>query len=77
MAENKRSRKQTKRGPKRLFNPEVYKRPFSSERTFAWIDTFRALLVRFDCKAAHFFGAHYIVNSLNDLRHRFMPQKLR
>jgi len=31
-AENKRARKQTKRSPKRLLNPDVYKRRFSRER---------------------------------------------
>lgn len=68
-AENKRSRKQTKRGRKRLFNAEIYKLRFTSERTFAWIDKFRALLIRFDRKAAHFMGAHFIVFSLINLRH--------
>ena len=46
--ENKRNRKRAKRGRKRLFDPEVYKRRFASERSFAWIDKFRALLIRFD-----------------------------
>jgi transposase len=73
--ENKRSRKKTKRGPKRLFNPEVYRLRFSSERTFAWIDKFRALLVRFDRKAAHFLGAHYIVYALINLRHLLAEEK--
>lgn len=53
MAENKRNRKYAKRGPKRLFNPEIYKKRFVSERSFAWIDKFRALLVRFDLKDAN------------------------
>lgn len=75
MAETKRSRKKTKRGPKRLFNPEVYQLRFSSERTFAWIDKFRALLVRFDPKAAHFMGAHYIVYALINRRHLLAHQK--
>jgi len=50
IAENKRNRKSVKRGRKRLFNATVYKDRFASERTFAWIDKFRALLVRFDLK---------------------------
>lgn len=75
MAENKRSRKKTKRGPKRLFSPEVYKLRFSCERTFAWIDKFRALLVRFDRKAAHFMGAHFIVYALINLRHLLAEKK--
>src|SRR5260221_9929630 len=40
MAENKRNRKSVKRGRKRLFNLEVYKDRFVSERSFAWIDKF-------------------------------------
>ncbi len=36
--ENKRNRKRPKRGRKRLFNAEVYKRRFTSERSIAWID---------------------------------------
>ncbi|MHB8630066.1 MAG: transposase [Aggregatilineales bacterium] len=54
MAENKRNRKRAKRGPKRFFHPEVYKARFVSERSFAWIDKFRALLVRYDVKTLHF-----------------------
>jgi len=73
--DNKRSRKKTKRGPKRLFSPQIYKLRFSCERTFAWIDNFRALLVRFDRKAAHFMGAHFIVYALINLRHLLAEEK--
>jgi transposase len=75
IAENKRGRKRAKPGRKRMFNAEVYKRRFSSERTFAWIDKFRALLLPFDRKAAHFMSAHYIVYALINLRHLLAPQK--
>lgn len=71
MAENKRNRKRPKRGRKRLFDPDVYKRRFSSERSFAWIDKFRALLVRFDRKDAYFMGGHYIAFAMINLRHVF------
>jgi transposase len=76
IVENTRSRKRPKRGRKRLFKPEIYKLRFSSERTFAWIDKFRALLVRFDRKAAHFMGAHYIVYALINLRHLMADKKV-
>ena len=56
MDENKRNQKRVKRGRKRLFNPTVYKRRFSSERTFAWIDKFRALRLRDDRKDVNFLG---------------------
>jgi len=39
--ENKRNRKKPKRGRKRHFNANVYAKRFVSERTVAWIDTFR------------------------------------
>jgi len=67
--ENKRNRKTPKRGRKRLFNRDIYKRRFTSERSFAWIDKFRALLIRFDRRDAHFLGAHHIVFALINLRH--------
>ena len=66
--ENKRNRKGSKRGRKRLFNPEVYKRRFTSERSFAWIDKFRALLLRFDRRDAYFLGAHFIAFTMINLR---------
>lgn len=69
MPENKRNRKQPKRGRKRLFNAEVYKRRFICERSFAWIDKFRALLIRFDRKVANWLGAHHIAFALINLRH--------
>jgi transposase len=71
MAENKRNRKSIKRGRKRLFNDEVYKVRFVSERSFAWIDKFRALLVRFDHKDASFLAGHYLAFALINLRHLF------
>jgi transposase len=69
IAENQRNRRRPKRGRKRLFNPEVYKHRFSSERFFAWLDKFRALLIRFDRKDVYFMGAHYIAFAMINLRH--------
>ena len=69
MDENKRNRKNTKCGRKRLFNPDVYKHRFTSERTFAWIDKFKALLIRFDRKDVYFLGAHFIAFAMINLRH--------
>jgi hypothetical protein len=69
--ENKRNRKTAKRGRKRLFNADIYKRRFTSERSFAWIDKFRALLLRFDREDAHFLGPHHIAFTLINLRHVF------
>jgi transposase len=71
IAENKRNRKTPRRGRKRLFNPDIYKRRFTSERDFAWIDKFRALLIRFDRKDANFLGGHHIAFTMINLRHLF------
>ena len=75
IAENKRNRKSIKRGRKRLFNLEIYKHRFASERTFAWIDKFRALLVRYDYKDVYFMGAHFIAFSMVNLRHVIAAEK--
>ncbi len=58
IAENKRNRKTVKRGRKRHFNRVVYKNRFVIERTFAWIDMFKRLLIRFERKASYFLGFH-------------------
>jgi len=71
IAENRRNQKAPKRGRKRLFNAEVYKRRFANERSFAWVDKFRAVLIRFDRKDAHFLGAHHIAFAMINLRHVF------
>lgn len=68
IAENKRNRKSVKLGRKRLFNATIYKDRFASERTFAWIDKFRALLVRFDIKKTYFMGSHFLAFALINLR---------
>jgi transposase len=66
--ENRRSRKYPKRGRKRLFNQEIYKIRFGTERTFAWIDKFRRLLIRFERKDVYFKGFHFIAFALICLR---------
>jgi transposase len=68
IAENKRNRKSVKLGRKRLFNSAIYKDRFTSERTFAWIDKFRALLVRFDLKKIYFMGSHFLAFALINMR---------
>ena len=67
--ENRRNRKKPKRGRKRLFDAIIYKQRFGSERTFAWIDKFRALRLRDDRKDVNFLGAHHIAFALINLRH--------
>ena len=53
--ENPRNRKGTKRGCKRWFNAVVHALRERVERTFAWEDKFKRLLLRFE----HFQRRHY------------------
>jgi hypothetical protein len=69
--ENIRKRKKAKPGPKRFFNKEGYKHRFVAERSFAWEDKFRHLLIRFDRKDVYFLGAHFIAFARVNLRHIF------
>lgn len=71
MDENKRNQKRGKRGRKRLFNKAIYKQRFSSERTFAWIDKFRALRLRDDIKDVNFLAGHHLAFAMINLRHLF------
>jgi len=67
--ENSRNRQFSKVGRKRLFNQTIYKLRFTAERTFAWVDKFKRLLIRFERVAAFFLAAHFIAFSLINLRH--------
>lgn len=75
IALNPRNQKKVKRGRKRLFNAEIYKRRFVSERSFAWIDKFRALVTRYDRREAYFLGGHHIAYAMINLRHVIASQK--
>lgn len=66
--ENRRNRKRAKLGRKPLFNEEVYHQRFTEERTFAWVDKFKCLLIRFERDEDLFFGAHCIVFAMINLR---------
>ena len=68
IAENKRNRKTVKRGRKRHFNQHSYNNRFAIERTFAWIDKFRTLLLRFERKDAYWLGFHLLAFTLINLR---------
>ena len=67
--ENRRNRKRPKLGRKPLFNEEEYHQRFTEERTFAWVDKFKRLLIRFERDEDLFFGAHCIAFTMINLRH--------
>lgn len=62
--ENTRNRKSKKRGRKRFYNDAIYKTRFVNERCFAWIDSFKTLLIRFDKKDKHWLDWHYLAFAL-------------
>ena len=66
--ENERNRKNSKRGRKRHFNKTVYNNRFCIERTFAWIDKFKRLLIRFERDDDLFMGLHFIAFAMINLR---------
>lgn len=55
-----RQRRRAKPGPKRLFDEAAYKRRFVCERTFAWFDSFRTLLIRFETSVVNWKSWHYL-----------------
>jgi transposase len=67
--ENQRNRKSPKRGRKRYFNADVYKNRYIVERMFAWVDSFRTLLIRFERKDVYWLALHYLAFTLINLRH--------
>jgi transposase len=68
--ENKRNRKFVKRGPKRFYSEAIFQERFATvERTFAWEDKFKRLLLRFEHKSQNHFGMKLIAYMLINLRH--------
>ena len=65
---NKRNSKSTDNQP--LLDNELYKERFSVERTNAWIDAFKALLVRFETKSQTWMSLHYLAFSLILIRNQ-------
>jgi transposase len=66
--ENPRNRQKPKRGRKRFFDAALYKRRFTVERTFAWEDKFKRLLLRFETKQIHHLGFKLLAFTLINLR---------
>jgi len=67
--ENPRNRKAPKRGRKRLFNAAVHSLRLRVERTFAWEDKFKRLLLRFEFIQQRHYGMKLMAYTLVNLRH--------
>jgi hypothetical protein len=50
------------------FNEHIYKTRFAVERTFAWQDTYRRLVMRYERKQIFHLGFKYLAYSLINLR---------
>lgn len=58
-----------KRGRPRHFWIKSYKSRFTAERSFAWEDKYRAVVIRYDIKHANFMGHKLLAYTLINLRH--------
>jgi len=66
--ENPRNRQKPKRGRHRFFDEVLYKLRFIVERTFAWEDKCKRLLLRFETKQSRHLGFKLIAFTLINLR---------
>jgi transposase len=66
--ENPRNRKRTKRGRKRFFNEGIHALRMRVERTFAWEDKFKRLLLRFERIQQRHYGMKLMAYTLINLR---------
>jgi len=66
--ENPRNRKHTKRGRKRLFNAAIHALRMRVERTFAWEDKFKRLLLRFERLQHRHYGMKLLGYTMINLR---------
>jgi hypothetical protein len=68
ITENPRNRKRTKRGRKRLFNETIHALRPRVDWTFAWEDTFKRLLLRFEHIQQRHFGMKLLAYTLINVR---------
>jgi transposase len=68
ITENPRNRKRTKRGRKRFFNAAIHALRTRVDRTFAWEDKFKRLLLRFEHIQQRHFGMKLLAYTLINVR---------
>lgn len=66
--ENPRRRQSPKKGRKRLFDKQIYAQRYTIERTFAWKNKFKRLLLRFETIQARYQAFNMIAYTLINLR---------
>jgi transposase len=67
--ENPRNRKTTKRGRKRLFDAAIHRLRDRVERTFAWEDKFKRLLMRFERIQRRHYAMKLMAYTMINVRH--------
>ena len=67
--ENPRNRKTTNRGRKRLFNQAIHRLRDRVERTFAWEDKFKRLLMRFERIQRRHYAMKLMAYTMINVRH--------
>ncbi len=68
--ENKENRKKPKRGRKQTYKPKIFAERFKTiERTFAWEDKFKRLLLRFEFHSINHYAMKTIAYSMINLLH--------
>jgi Transposase DDE domain len=65
---NPRNRKRTKRGRKRFFNAAIHALRTRVDRTFAWEDKFKRLLLRFEHIQRRHYGMKLLAYTLINVR---------
>jgi transposase len=65
---NPRHRKRTKRGRQRCFNAAFHALRTRVDRTFAWEDQFKRLLLRFEYLQQRHFGMQLLAYTLINMR---------
>lgn len=58
-----------------LLDDELYEGRFVVERTNAWLDGFKSLLVRYETKASNWLGQHYLIFAIIFLRRFAQTEK--
>ncbi len=58
-----------------LFDEEMYEERFVIERTNAWMNSFRTLLIRQDSTIASWWAWHFIAATVWMIKHKILPQK--
>jgi transposase len=66
--ENPRHRKAMKRGRKRLFNGAIHALRLRVERTFAWEDKFKRLMLRFERIQQRHYGMKLLGYTMSNVR---------